>query len=63
MPLWLGWIGAAGLAGMTGSTQRVEEPLQASWPMLAWYQSTRVALLPAAWVASIAFSSFCFERR
>jgi hypothetical protein len=36
--------------------------LQASWPMLAVYQSTSRARFAAASDASIALSSFCFAR-
>jgi hypothetical protein len=36
--------------------------LQASWPMLAVYQSTSPAPFATACAASIALSSFCFAR-
>jgi hypothetical protein len=48
IPARLGWIGADGLFGTRGSTQRTDDLLQASCPMLAWYQSTKVAPFAAA---------------
>jgi hypothetical protein len=48
-----GWTGAVNSLGISGSTQRVPLDLQASWPTLAPYQSTTVALLAAACAASI----------
>ena len=63
IPPRLGCTGAAAFTGTTGSTQRITGSWQASWPMLAVYQSTTDALLAAAWVASIWLSSFCFSRR
>ena len=40
IPPRFGWTGAAAFTGTTGSTQRITGNLQASWPMLAVYQSS-----------------------
>jgi hypothetical protein len=58
----LGCTGAAAFIGTGPSTHLIPGGWQASWPMLAVYQSTSAAPFAAAWSASIWFSSFCFSR-
>lgn len=55
-PIWLGWRGKAADVGMIPLTQATPGGLQASWPMLEFQVSTKVALCLAAAVAMTWFS-------